>query len=652
MWILASFYTAIVIAIPFWLKATTIERLPLPRHEVVAWEAQLPCPIRMQQSITLHLSEDVIKQEDRFAVADRIQWALRVAGDGIWEQRRPRKHYVDDEADQDEEAAEVEPEEKAAMPLQYAACVDWEVRVADLDEHRTVNELREYNETPDRHFDSSLIKIVKDYDFEFLQKHEEASPMNSTTTARRISIPLPAQLSPDHNLNSEDSSFILSSYLARLLQLPYTSLLLPFNNSSSDIGESPLTSPKAHDILAEIEVLEEDRRRVPYTRNLRLVFSLINEEISASSGSNPDDRKQISGVKGWDRTEVNILFHKRFSSLLKALGETQTVFTELQTTWFAPLQFQPKILEIEREPEVPLAEEQPKVAAEEEEDEGKAAEKQEEGEVEGLKDLEVQESEAILVPPPAKIVDQYHLIDWEDIKVFVNSGEWSLTSGAVTLPLTSVNTSSADVKPEQDLDGLFEQSERTLHFIVYIPKPSHRPLRIAGNQEATILSEAKGWLIPQWGGVSLYNLGYEEVETSRSFNSPLLDYLSASELDSAFATFEKQFSTLLGLQDLQGSIPIAYDAKLALQLDAMTRRRLVASSRESVKTLGSIIRLVDKIENLGVGQSVRNDISKALALLQKVSSIYFVAVSCAYVCICLGQGSDECYRPRYQQRLF
>lgn len=149
MWILASFYTAIVLAIPFWLKATTIQRLPLPRHEVVAWEAQLPCPIRMHQSVTLLVPTDVIKPADRFAVADRVQWGLRVAGDGIKEERRPKKHYVDQEADEErveavEAGAGAEEKEEPLKPLQYAACVDWDVRVANQDEHRSVTGLREW----------------------------------------------------------------------------------------------------------------------------------------------------------------------------------------------------------------------------------------------------------------------------------------------------------------------------------------------------------------------------------------------------------------------------------------------------------------------------------------------------------------------------
>lgn len=144
VWILASFYMAIALALPFWYKTTTIERLPLPRHEVVSWEAQLPCPIRLHQSLTLLVPPGVIKTADRFAVAERIQWSLTAAGDGIVEQRKPKKHYVDGQGEQTDQATVTDDEEvEHAKPLQYAACIDWDVRVGGKDEHRSVAGLRE-----------------------------------------------------------------------------------------------------------------------------------------------------------------------------------------------------------------------------------------------------------------------------------------------------------------------------------------------------------------------------------------------------------------------------------------------------------------------------------------------------------------------------
>jgi len=378
-------------------------------------------------------------------------------------------------------------------------------------------------------------------------------------------------------------------------------------------------------VMRDIEQVQEDRRRIPYTRNLRLVFSLINEDISAGSEGT---RKDMAGVRGWEGREVELLFKKRFSPLLKALAGTQSFYKELQTTWFAPLQFDPKLLEVEREREPPVEvidDDRLNRIQEERLDD----EREEEEEVDGLDQLStaIENDSTItledgLIKQPKREVDNVHLIDWEDIKIFVNSGEWSLTSGAITSPLSSVN-SSAVVGTMQDMSDLFEQTERTLHFVLYVPKPSHRPLRIAGDVEASTISHAKGWLIPQWGGVALFNLGFEKAESASASSGGLpnqgrmLDSLSAVEMNDAFLIFEKQINTLLGLQEWEVT-GVAEETSLALRLDALTRRRIVAASRESVKTLGSIIRLVDKIENLGVGQSVRDDVSRALLLLEEV----------------------------------
>lgn len=613
-WILASFYTAIILALPFWLKTTTIERLPLPRHDVVTWEAQLPCPVRLHQSLTLLVPPGVIQTADRFAIAERIQRSLTAAGDGIVEQRKPKKHYVDGQGGQE---AVVFDDEKTdqAKPLQYAACIDWDVRVGGKDEHRSVAGLREFYISLDPAnvdcLDDNFL-LLTDYEVDFLTKNEVASTMSSTSTTRRMQLPLPDRLTPNHNYGIEESSSILSSYLARLLQLPYTPLFFPFDSSVPTLEESDVYVKLNDDVKTQIEKREEDRRRVPFTRNLRLVFSLINEEISAQPvDSAYSGRKRTTGVRGWDRAQVNGLFKNRFTPLLQALQTTQTFYTELQTTWFAPLQFEPKMLQVKGEVVETLLLDEDAPLTEENDDTIDSEAITEEREVNELIPLKQENT-----------MDRYHLIDWEDIKIFVNSGEWSLTSGAVTLPLSSsLNASAVNDKKEQDMSSLFEQNERTLHFILYIPKPSHRPLRIAGNEQATILSEAKGWLIPQWGGVSLFNLGYEEGESEeKSESSHILDSLSAVELDAAFSTFERQFSTLVGLQELD-IVNIEKEISLALRLDSLTRKRIIAASRESVSTLASTIRLIDKIENLGVGQSVRDDVSRALLLLDEVSAL-------------------------------
>lgn len=440
------------------------------------------------------------------------------------------------------------------------------------------------------------------YTIDFVSSKDLDGTVASTPTGRTFQLPLPALLHQGHSFGSQETASILASYLAMVLQLPYTALFYPASSS-------PLALPSSNAIEASmvrsIDQRLEDRRQIPYTRNLRLVFSLINEDVTAAAGTAHNmQKKDMPGVKGWDGKEVEDLFRKRFGPLLSALRGVHNVDRELQTTWYAPLQFQPKLLEVRREvvnATSPVEEEQLL------DEQGAGWADEDEAEVEDLEQLRA-------VPPAPPPVDRVHVIDWEDIKIFVNSGEWSLSSGAATSPLSSVNASAGI---NNDVEEMSEQNEKTLHFVLYVPKPSHRPLRIAGNEEGTLVSNATGWLIPQWGGVSLLNLGHEGAESQAiPGKAGLLDSLSESEMDRAFATFEKQFGTLLGLQEVSD---LHESVSLALKLDALMRRRVVEASRESVKTLASIIRLVDKIENLGVGESVRGDVSRALALLAQVS---------------------------------
>lgn len=133
--ILLSFYTAILLALPFWLKTTTIERLPLPRQEVADWESRLPCPVRTTQHLTLRLPLGIVKRSEREAVAGGIQLGLRAAGDGVV--GAPR--MAGSEADGGENSTDsrathtVEP-----SALDHAACIDWDVLVGDSGQKRIV----------------------------------------------------------------------------------------------------------------------------------------------------------------------------------------------------------------------------------------------------------------------------------------------------------------------------------------------------------------------------------------------------------------------------------------------------------------------------------------------------------------------------------
>jgi GPI-anchor transamidase subunit S len=54
------------------------------------------------------------------------------------------------------------------------------------------------------------------------------------------------------------------------------------------------------------------------------------------------------------------------------------------------------------------------------------------------------------------------------------------------------------------------------------------------------------------------------------------------------------------------------------QFDALIRRRALENTEGSQNTLKSIVKLVDQIENMPVGQDVKGDVLDALVALDKV----------------------------------
>ncbi|KAJ7745701.1 phosphatidylinositol-glycan biosynthesis class S protein-domain-containing protein [Mycena metata] len=94
---------------------------------------------------------------------------------------------------------------------------------------------------------------------------------------------------------------------------------------------------------------------------------------------------------------------------------------------------------------------------------------------------------APLAFPPVPLPDGYGL-SLEDLTVFVNSAEWSLSSSVSNDPV--------------------------LHFVVFIPSASRTPLRILDTYGHPSSSDA--FLLPQWGGIVIYNPTPDLPENSPS----------------------------------------------------------------------------------------------------------------------------------------
>ncbi|KAJ6495282.1 phosphatidylinositol-glycan biosynthesis class S protein-domain-containing protein [Mycena sanguinolenta] len=186
---------------------------------------------------------------------------------------------------------------------------------------------------------------------------------------------------------------------------------------------------------------------------------------------------------------------------------------------------------------------------------------------------------APLAFPPLSLDRGYGLTP-EDLTVFVNSAEWSLSSSVSNDPV--------------------------LHFIVFIPSASRRPLLILDSNGVPSSSDA--FLLPQWGGIVIYN------PTEQQNNVPL----PPSALNFVFSTFASQLLGLLGVPDLPPNVHTDAPVLTGWQLDALLRRRTQENVQNAQDTLKSIVKLVDQIDNMPVGLDVKGDVQNSLTALDQM----------------------------------
>lgn len=120
------------------------------------------------------------------------------------------------------------------------------------------------------------------------------------------------------------------------------------------------------------------------------------------------------------------------------------------------------------------------------------------------------------------------------------------------------------------------------------------------------------FLLPQWGGIYIFNqLAYGE-DMSR---------LTALQLRTIFLAFADQLSALLGVPSVPAGVKSAVPSGLSdWQLDTLLRYRTVENIVRTQQTLHSIVKLVDRIENMPVDEIVRGDVDNALTALDQVRS--------------------------------
>ncbi|KAF9444833.1 hypothetical protein P691DRAFT_763033 [Macrolepiota fuliginosa MF-IS2] len=187
---------------------------------------------------------------------------------------------------------------------------------------------------------------------------------------------------------------------------------------------------------------------------------------------------------------------------------------------------------------------------------------------------------------PQAIGDVSYGLTAEDLTVFINSAEWSLSSSASNDPV--------------------------LHFVLFIPSATRRPLHILTSDAQ--ISRSKSFLLPQWGGITIYNPPIDILGKNAD--------LPARVNDQVFQEFSRQLLTLLGVPFLPNGVQTHQSDISSLsdwQIDALMRRRALENAKGAHETLTSIVKLVDQIENMPVKEDVKGDVQGALDALEKVS---------------------------------
>lgn len=157
-----------------------------------------------------------------------------------------------------------------------------------------------------------------------------------------------------------------------------------------------------------------------------------------------------------------------------------------------------------------------------------------------------------------------------DLKNFINSAEWNLA------------TAQSGSKP--------------LNFIIYVPKPEHRPLLI---KDGDRLVESNSFLLPQFGSIIIHNPTSQSPE------------LTSQVLDNIISIASTHLLTLLGLPQIRD---LAGDSS-RWRRDGLLRQRTIEILTSAQDTLISLPKIVDQIPNMHVPDHITALVSSSLASL-------------------------------------
>ncbi|GAC96405.1 hypothetical protein PHSY_003985 [Pseudozyma hubeiensis SY62] len=590
--VLTCFWVALLASIPSWLRLTTIQRLPLPTKQVEALHYPDDCPVAFQSSLTVSVDPTIISEDGGQEEGEKDAQASFLK--------------------QVEQLVQQSLEIKAGLPAAASLeCTRWKVDVHATSSAGSLPPL-------DLETGAYAVRVASETSSDDADAHQSGVP--TVYLPNPTDEPASLPLVPDT---------VSAAVIAELLHLR---------------GDKPPSTAADDTSASTISDTQHDPRVIQYSKHVRLVFSIMNQDVTDGSAY---DSQLVH-----DLASANASTSNPITRLTSELSGLHDFHVETQVQWFAPLQFQPtreileEVVEIDVEEEVMVDQEVEEVVEVEVDNEDPA-----EGEVASAStieaDAEASEVERELPSAPStgrrkKTIKQTqkrtiqvpriqhtrkqkrtplpprNVVEWDDLKVFVNSQEWSLTSTVPPSSSSSQRNHTVDGRPYDILSQTHD-----LHFLLYIPSKSNTPLFIRDIVKGGV-EEAGGWLIPQWGGVVILNAEDDPAEENGLIShhqgaggggGGKVIELSEAKVVGAMTLFSRQLEILLGLSDIPTS-PLQRN----IRLSTLQQRRTLELARETTSTLTAITRLVDRIENLGVGPPVKSDVQSSLDIIQSLAA--------------------------------
>jgi phosphatidylinositol glycan class S len=158
----------------------------------------------------------------------------------------------------------------------------------------------------------------------------------------------------------------------------------------------------------------------------------------------------------------------------------------------------------------------------------------------------------------------------EDLSGFINAAEWPLSPSIGEGP--------------------------TVNFVLYVPDQNQSPLIIKENA-------GQSWLVPQWGGVHILNLGGEASPQS----------LTADMLAPAMHSFSDQLVSLFGLPQAPASLP--------LRISTLERVRAASLIVSTSSTLGALAQVYQKLPSIPVPDNVAQSVALTITHLSQACDL-------------------------------